>query len=499
MPSDNEKNNGSSGNGGRAQQRQQQRFAPPLASTSTAATTQGGVTVKTIADAVVIQQSQMAIRGPVIMPKFGNKGTEEIGMFLRRFKMAGHAQKWTDEDLLAMLRLSLEEGSGAEYWYVRTVIPGTWAELKDLMLKNFRPPTFLEYQQKTLARRVMKDTESINTYFEEVMKLYDVLESLGKAFTDLEKADKLTSGLHGNLFRDVTMIAPTTPQNFLNKSEKAINMTIRVQKKPQSSQVEILPNAIIDPVSLHGEQRQNRGNHRGNHFDLNYQETKGRFGQNNGGDRFCVYDDRILPYQPDGYKPMIVWKSDRQKTNLRDKGMNTNRPIGSGVTSGMHREVMTEKSGQSKTLTERTVAGDSKMNHSFKDIRMRSSMQNKPVIGPCTKGTIIGGKPTMKHANEFDGEFCAARRRTEVAQNSESTEEEYFIPDGRKVTTNNEFQTPQEPTIKMAIAPIVGELRERENSPEIPVQQPRRTTLQTAPLTNNTRPARKQRRKVEVS
>ncbi|OWA52685.1 hypothetical protein BV898_17131 [Hypsibius exemplaris] len=94
MPSDNETESGSSGNGGRAQQQQQQRSAPSVAPTSSAATTQGGVTVKTIADAVVTQQSQMAIRGPVAMPKFGNKDTEEIGMFLRRYEMAGHAQKW---------------------------------------------------------------------------------------------------------------------------------------------------------------------------------------------------------------------------------------------------------------------------------------------------------------------------------------------------------------------------------------------------------------------
>ncbi|OQV17202.1 hypothetical protein BV898_08695 [Hypsibius exemplaris] len=222
------------------------------------------------------------------MPEFENKDTKKIGMFLRRYEMAKHAQKWTDEDLLAMLPLSLEEGSGAEYWYVRTVIPGIWAELKDLMVKNFRPPTFLEYQQKALARRVMKDTKSIYTYFEEVMKLYDVLESLGKTFTDLKKADKLTSGLHGNLFRDVTMMAPTTPQDFFIKSGKAIDMEIRVQNKPQSSRVEILPNAIIDPVSLHGEQRRNRGNYRGNHSDPNHQETKGRSGQHNGGERYRV-------------------------------------------------------------------------------------------------------------------------------------------------------------------------------------------------------------------
>ncbi|OQV20429.1 hypothetical protein BV898_05475 [Hypsibius exemplaris] len=68
------------------------------------------------------------------------------------------------------------------------------------------------------------------------------------------------------------------------------------------------------------------------------------------------------------------------------------------------------------------------------------------------ESTIIGGKPTMKHANELD-----------------------------------------------AVAPIVGLTRERENSPEFPVQQPRRTTPSTTSRTTNIRPARKQRREVDVS
>ncbi|OWA53652.1 hypothetical protein BV898_18073 [Hypsibius exemplaris] len=187
MPSDNETDSGSSGNGGGAQQRQLQRPAPSLASTSTAATTQGESRSR---------QSQTRWLPSKVRWQLGdqsqcrNSGTR----IPKKLECFSDATKWQDMPKNGRMRicwqwlpLSLEEGSGAEYWYVRTVIPGTWAELKDLMLKNFRPPTFLEYQQKALARRVMKDTESINTYFEEVMKLYDVLESLGKAFTDLKK------------------------------------------------------------------------------------------------------------------------------------------------------------------------------------------------------------------------------------------------------------------------------------------------------------------------
>ncbi|OWA50628.1 hypothetical protein BV898_15138 [Hypsibius exemplaris] len=116
MPSDNETDSGSSGtaeahssgNCSVLHRHWHQLQRPP--------TTQGGVTVKTIADAVVTQQR--------------------------------HAQKWTDEDSAGNAATLREEGSGAEYWYVRTVIPGTWAELKDLMLKNFRPPTFLDTNKK---------------------------------------------------------------------------------------------------------------------------------------------------------------------------------------------------------------------------------------------------------------------------------------------------------------------------------------------------------------
>ncbi|OQV23406.1 hypothetical protein BV898_02850 [Hypsibius exemplaris] len=186
MPSDNETDSGSSGNGGHAQQQQKAAFGTVSGTNLVGRHNTRGVTVKTIADAVVTQQNQMAIRDQSRCRNLGTR-TPKNGMFLRRYKMAGHAQKWTDEDLLAMLPLSLEEGRGAEYWYVRTSIPGTWVELKDIMLKNFRLPTFLEYQQKALARRVRKDTESINTYFEEVMKLYDVLE-IGKSIYRLRKS-----------------------------------------------------------------------------------------------------------------------------------------------------------------------------------------------------------------------------------------------------------------------------------------------------------------------
>ncbi|OWA50130.1 putative Retrovirus-related Pol polyprotein from transposon gypsy [Hypsibius exemplaris] len=63
------------------------------------------------------QQSQMAIRGPVAMPKFGNKDTEKIGMFLPTLRNGRTCQEMDAMRICSQCcHFLLEEGSGAEYW-----------------------------------------------------------------------------------------------------------------------------------------------------------------------------------------------------------------------------------------------------------------------------------------------------------------------------------------------------------------------------------------------
>ncbi|OWA53648.1 hypothetical protein BV898_18069 [Hypsibius exemplaris] len=73
------------------------------------------------------QQSQMAIRGPVAMPKFGNKDTEEIGMF------SLDATKWQDMPKNGRMRICWQccHSPGGRKWSRVTgmygpFIPGTW-------------------------------------------------------------------------------------------------------------------------------------------------------------------------------------------------------------------------------------------------------------------------------------------------------------------------------------------------------------------------------------
>ncbi|OWA54045.1 hypothetical protein BV898_18467 [Hypsibius exemplaris] len=107
MPSDNETESGSSGNGGPRAQQQQQRSAPS-GTNLVGATTQGGVTVKTIADAVFTQQSQWQL-GDQSRCRNWEQGHR------RNWDVSSDATKWQDmpkmddEDLLAMLPLSLRK------------------------------------------------------------------------------------------------------------------------------------------------------------------------------------------------------------------------------------------------------------------------------------------------------------------------------------------------------------------------------------------------------
>ena len=87
--------------------------------------------------------------------------------------------------------------------------------MKTHMLAEFRPPTMLEYRTTNLRCRIMKPDESVTHYYQDVVKSYDILESLEKVFSPQEKADKLTTGLHGAVFRDVTMMGPTNPQEII--------------------------------------------------------------------------------------------------------------------------------------------------------------------------------------------------------------------------------------------------------------------------------------------
>ncbi|OQV11835.1 hypothetical protein BV898_13889 [Hypsibius exemplaris] len=237
----------------------------------------GGVTVRTIADAVVTQQSQSAIRGPVTMPKFGNKDTEEIGMFLRRYEMAGHPRNGQMRIYSHMLH-------------------SPWRK---------------EVEQST-ACTVSSD-------------------------------------------RTVETIAEITLTE--------------------------LP------------------------------ETKGRSGQHNGGERFRVYDDRFPSFQPESYKRNPAGESERQQNRYEGQEMDTDRTIVSGMTSGRRREVVAEKSGRKKFLTRRTVAGDSKMDHSFKEIGRAAEPRKPPACyncgGPhfktqCTQPTV-GGPQARQHVNLVQG------------------------------------------------------------------------------------------------
>ena len=228
---------------------------------------------KEIAEAITSSNS----KGAVPMAKFGNRDNEETGIFLRKYEQFGTAQNWSHDDLLQRLPLSLVHGASA--WYARqSQLPTDWIDMKTRMLAEFRPPTKLECRTTNLRRRVMKPDESVTQYYEDVMELYDILESLGKGIPPQEKADKLTAGLHGTVFRDVTMMGPTNPQEFFMKAGKAIDMERKAERRPQVMKDAREPVSLTDIYRTEPLPKKTlsggNSNYRGNNFNPNYHALK---------------------------------------------------------------------------------------------------------------------------------------------------------------------------------------------------------------------------------
>ncbi|OQV14721.1 hypothetical protein BV898_11093 [Hypsibius exemplaris] len=140
-----------------------------------------------------------------------------------------------DADLLRHLPLSLEEG--AEDWYYRlNPLPQTWTELKDLMLNRFRLSRFLGQTENSLKSRTLRWSESISEYHDANLALFFELEVLEKTCTDQEKADQLSEGLHGEMLRDVTLMAPANPPEFLAATEKAVRISRSSERQKKKTE-----------------------------------------------------------------------------------------------------------------------------------------------------------------------------------------------------------------------------------------------------------------------
>lgn len=109
-------------------------------------------------------------------------------------------------------------------WLTRdeTRLTKSWKDIKKDMLTKFRPKGTAEHYMRAIYQREFKTGETINEYYNSVVTLYDILESLGKSFSEHEKADKLIGGLKGPMREKVMFMKPTTPDEFLVEAHKIV-------------------------------------------------------------------------------------------------------------------------------------------------------------------------------------------------------------------------------------------------------------------------------------
>ena len=136
--------------------------------------------------------------------------------------MIGAAQGWGESELRRFLPASLRDT--ARNWLARdpSRLKKPWDTIKLELLEKFRPKGTTEHYTRALYQRKFKPGETINEYYNAIVLLYDILESLGKDFSDQEMTDKLISGLKGQLREKTTFMKPTTPDEFLVEIQKVI-------------------------------------------------------------------------------------------------------------------------------------------------------------------------------------------------------------------------------------------------------------------------------------
>ena len=132
-----------------------------------------------MATAFIVAQQTMPKIPLIRIPMYnGHETDEEPGLFLKEYETCGKAQNWTDVEFLSQFPVSLKRSDRS--WWLRRPTPVGAANIsqkvKDDFIAEFRPPGFLELRNKMLNRRTMQHGESVNAYYDAVMKMYDMYQ-----------------------------------------------------------------------------------------------------------------------------------------------------------------------------------------------------------------------------------------------------------------------------------------------------------------------------------
>ena len=215
---------------------------------------------------------------PVQPPTFSDAAKEDIGLFLKDFEAVTTAQGWTDSQRFARFTLYLK-GPALQWYHRQTANAGAdWETIKTTLMTAFRPPGYTEHMLRTLQRRVMKEDESLHEYYQDLCRIFDILNDLGKTFTPKEQAEKMTEGLTGSLMHDVTLLQPTDPAEFYLKASKAIAVQRKIQNPQRRKFKEI--ELAVDLTSLDLDDRVPFSKS-DNQRRSNFQNDSGHFSRNN--------------------------------------------------------------------------------------------------------------------------------------------------------------------------------------------------------------------------
>lgn len=118
---------------------------------------------------------------------------------------------------------------------------------------------------------MLQQNGSIHDNYNDVMRMYEILQNLSKNHTEEEEATKVANGLTGQLFKNVQLMNPISPTDFLSNAANGIEVTRWANQKIRPIRDTIVPYAMINPLEVpvdyaykNGYSNQNNGRNKRN-------------------------------------------------------------------------------------------------------------------------------------------------------------------------------------------------------------------------------------------
>ena len=134
--------------------------------------------------------------------KFKGKSDKyEVSQWLHKYTIYGNCMNWESGDLAKNIALFLT--GDAENWFHQdgTRHAKTWDQIKDDMIKKWRPEGYEQFTERAMDNRKMKNGETFAEYIAAMENFFSLMSTLRKTVSEEDQVRKLMAGLKNRNYK----------------------------------------------------------------------------------------------------------------------------------------------------------------------------------------------------------------------------------------------------------------------------------------------------------